>query len=348
MDKNKFAHLLVIRLSALGDVAMTVPVLKAFIHQNPDTRITVLTRPFFKPIFSAIDNVSVFEADLNGKHKGIYGLGRLYASLAKLELNAVADLHNVLRTKILKRYFALSGIPYVQIDKGRKEKKALTRANNKDFKPLKSTFERYADVFRALGYKIDLHNAHPKSRLPLPKKTVQEMGRNLSKWIGIAPFAAFEAKMYPLDLMEKVIRTLNNTDEYKMFLFGAGPAEEDKLGSLSKKYNNTINMAGTFSFSEELAFISNLDLMVSMDSGNGHLAAMYGVPTVTIWGVTHPYAGFYPFGQQLENALLADSEKFPMIPTSVYGNRFPKGYEMAIATISPDHIVEKIQAVLNV
>lgn len=347
MDKNSGTHLLVIRLSALGDVAMTVPVLKAFTRQFPEARITFLTRPFFKPIFNGIENVTVFETDLKGKHKGILGLGNLYSSLAKLEVDAVADLHNVLRTKILKKYFVLSKIPYAQIDKGRKEKKRLTRSKNKELTPLKTTFERYADVFREIGFDLDLANAGFKDRLPLPAKITARLGKDTTKWIGIAPFAAFEGKMYPINMMEEVIKTLNNSDRYKIFFFGAGMAEESVLVSLARKYKNAVNMAGSYSFEEELALISNLDAMVSMDSGNGHLAAIYGIPTITIWGVTHPYAGFYPFGQDLSNALLADREQFPLIPTSVYGNKFPNGYEKAIATITPDQIVRKIKAVLD-
>ena len=347
MDKSKFPHLLVIRLSALGDVAMTVPVIRAFSTQNPEVELSILTRPFFKPIFSDLDNVSVIEADVKGKHKGVYGLWRLYTLLEKYQFEGVADLHNVLRTNILKRYFSLNKIPFIQVNKGRREKKRLTQPKNKDLAPLKSTFERYADVFRKLGYDLDLEYASSKPRMPIPAGVVTKLGKDSRKWIGIAPFAAFEGKMYPLELMEEVISHLNNTDKYKILLFGGGKKEEAVLNALSSRYAHAMNMAGSFSFQDELALISNLDLMVSMDSGNGHLAAMYGIPTITIWGVTHPFAGFYPFGQDPSNALLADRHQYPKIPTSVYGNRLPKGYEAAIATIKPSEIVEKISSVLG-
>ncbi len=93
--------------------------------------------------------------------------------------------------------------------------------------------------------------------------------------------------------------------------------------------------------------IGNLDVMVSMDSGNGHLAANAGVPVITLWGVTHPYAGFAPFGQAPKNALTADREQFPQIPTSVYGNRLPKGYEKAFRSINPKTVIEKVLDVIN-
>ncbi|WP_316930923.1 glycosyltransferase family protein [Lacinutrix jangbogonensis] len=98
----KQKHILVIRLSAMGDVAMSVPVLRAFLQQHPNIKLTVLTRAFFKPFFRDLKNVTVFSPDLTGKHKGFFGLYRLSRALKNLGIDKVADLHNVLRTKILK------------------------------------------------------------------------------------------------------------------------------------------------------------------------------------------------------------------------------------------------------
>ena len=84
-----------------------------------------------------------------------------------------------------------------------------------------------------------------------------------------------------------------------------------------------------------------------MDSANGHLAANYGVPVITLWGVTHPYAGFYPFQQPETNWLLSDRGKYPLIPTSVYGNKVPKGYENVMNTISETDVLLKIEEVLS-
>lgn len=339
--------ILVIRLSAMGDVAMTVPVLIALTERYSEIRITVLTKAFLAPIFSQIPNVTVYTADVKGKHKGGFGLWKLYKELKSKKIELVADLHSVLRSTILKQFFRLDKIPFVQIDKGRAEKKALTAENNKIFTPLKSSHERYADVFRNLGFQIDLNKSHVLSRQPLSSQIQEIVGNESIKWIGIAPFAAFAGKMYPVELMERVLSQLNNTEKYKIILFGGGEKELEKLEEWESLFSNVVNSAGKLSFSDELALISNLDTMLAMDSGNAHLAAMYGIPTITLWGVTHPYAGFYPFGQDMENALLADREQFPLIPTSVYGNKFPVGYEHAMETIAPEQIVKKIEAILS-
>ena len=339
-------HLLVIRLSAMGDVAMTVHVISALVHQHPKVQVTMLTRHFFKPLFSQLPNVKVYVADVKGKHRGLFGLWKLYKELKELQIDAVADLHQVLRTTILKQFFKLGGFRFAQIDKGRKEKKALTALRNKVFKPLKTTHQRYADVFALLGYPVNLENAPLLSRQPLSEKSRQLLTATNKKRIGIAPFAAFEGKMYPLDLMQQLIAQLSNSTTYEILLFGGGEKERKQLEIWEKQFPNTVQTIGKLTFSEELNLISHIDLMLAMDSGNAHLAALFGVPTLTVWGITHPYAGFYPFGQDMGNALMADQEKFPFIPTSVYGNKMPVGYSEAMRTIRPQVIRDKIQEIL--
>ncbi len=324
----------------MGDVAMTVPVLRAFTSQNPELKITVVTRAFFKPFFKDLENVSVYEADLKGKHKGVLGLYKLSKELKALDFDAVADLHNVLRSKILKFFFF--GKKVVQLDKGRTEKKALT--SGVSFKQLKTTHQRYADVFEDLGFTVDLSNPI----FPKPKVLTEPLSAFISnksfKTIGIAPFAAHQSKMYPLEQMETVINELSK--DYNIVLFGGGAKEIALLNQLETKYTNVKSVAGQLNLEEELLLISNLDLMLAMDSGNAHLAAMLGKKVITIWGVTHPFAGFAPFNQPIDFALTANRDQFPLIPTSIYGNKFPEGYEKAASSVSEAVIISKIKEVI--
>ena len=347
MANNNPVHILVIRLSAMGDVAMTVPVILGICKKYPSVKITVLTKPFMGPIFSDIPNVSVFNADVKGKHKGILGLWRLYKELAYLQIHMVADLHHVLRSSILKQFFKLRAIPFIQIDKGRDEKKKLIDPKRVKLEPLKSTFKRYSEVFEKLGYPISVNEMVVLPKKSLPKDFVHLKDNQEQLLVGIAPFAAFKGKMYPLNLMKEVVNELNNTNKYKIILFGGGQQEVEILSTWDNQFNNVFSAAGKLSFSAELGLISNLRLMLAMDSGNAHLAAMFGVPTVTLWGVTHPYAGFSPFGQSKDNALLADRVQYPLIPTSIYGNKFPAGYENVMSTIQPTKVVQKIIEVIN-
>jgi ADP-heptose:LPS heptosyltransferase len=335
-------HILVIRLSAMGDVAMTVPVLKAFSLQYPSVKITVVSRPFFKPFFRDIANLEFYPIDVTGKHKGLIGLVRLYNELKKLNVDAVADLHNVLRSKVIRSLFAVSGKKVAFTDKGRKEKKALTRAKNKVFAPVKSMFERHCDTFQNLGFTIDLSHSVFTKKAELLPEIASITGLKSQKWIGIAPFAQYDSKVYPLDLMQEIINELAK-ENCKLFLFGGGQTEIDKLNQLKGNLENVIVVAGKIKLPQELDLISNLDLMLSMDSGNAHIAAMLGVKVITLWGATHPYAGFTPFNQPLENCITSDRKKYPLLPTSIYGNKKVEGYQEVMRTIDTSVVVEKIK-----
>ena len=335
------------RLSAMGDVAMTVPVLRAFVKQYPSVQITVISRPFFKPFFDGIPNVSFFAFDEKERHKGFLGLLRLFQDVRALQVDAFADLHNVLRSQIIRNLFLVTGKKVAAVDKGRAGKKELTRADSKVFQQLPTMFERHAEVFKTLGYPIDL-----SLELEFPQKTVLSaeitdlIGENYQKLIGIAPFAQYDSKVYPLDLMKEVIAKLSENKAHTILLFGGGKKEIEILDSLATPFKNVINVAGKIKFQQELKLISNLDVMLSMDSGNAHIASMLGVKVVTLWGATHPFAGFSPFNQPIENALVSDREKYPMLPTSVYGNKKVEGYDEVMRTILPESVVSRIQSLL--
>jgi len=334
------------RLSAMGDVAMTVPVLRAFVKQYPTVKLTVISRPFFKPFFDGIPNLEFFAFDEKERHKGFLGLLRLYKDVRKLNIDAFADLHNVLRSKVVSLLFALSGKKRATVDKGREGKKELTRAENKIFKQLPTMFERHSKVFEQLGFPLDLSSRSVGTTFPkkavLSADILEIIGNKNSKLIGIAPFAQYDSKVYPLDLMKEVIAKLAENSSYKILLFGGGKKEIEILDSISQPFENVINMAGKIKFQQELQLISNLDVMLSMDSGNAHIAAMLGVKVISLWGATHPYAGFLPFNQKLENALTSDRNQYPKLPTSVYGNKVVEGYEDAMRTILPENIINKI------
>ena len=328
------------RLSAMGDVAMTVPVLRAFVKQHPQVKITVISRPFFKPFFEGIPNITFFAFDEKVRHKGFLGLLRLFQDLKGLNIDAFADLHNVLRSKIIRNLFALSGKKTALVDKGRAEKKALTQPENKVFKQLPTMFERHVKVFEQLGFTVDLSQAFFPEKAVLSPEILAIIGEKSQKLIGIAPFAQYDSKVYPLDLMQEVIDKLASDTTHTILLFGGGTKEIEILDSLASNKKNVINMAGQLKLQKELQLISNLDVMLSMDSGNAHIAAMLGVKVITLWGATHPYAGFSPFNQPLGNALVSDRKRYPKLPTSVYGNKKVDGYEDAMRTIAVDSITK--------
>jgi ADP-heptose:LPS heptosyltransferase len=338
-------HLLVFRFSSLGDVAMTVPVLRLLLKKYPDLEITVVSTEFVRPLFNDIERLKFHVADLKGKHKGLLGLFRLFKELKKVYIfDGIADLHNVLRTKVLRSFFSVSGKKIAVIDKGREEKKELTRPQNKNLRPLKSTFQRYADVFKQLGFDINLDDKSGAVKIKnLLPETVQlkQDGYHL---VGLAPFALHAEKTYPAEKMKEVVRLLSSDKQTRIYLLG-GKREKQVLEEWEQEFSNVTSIAGKMSFEKELALISGLDVMVSMDSANMHLASLYGVPVVSIWGGTHPYLGFYGWGQSMDNAVQVDLD---CRPSSVFGNKpCPRRDFACMNMISPVMVFDKITRQLN-
>ena len=336
MKKSK--HILIIRLSAMGDVAMTVPVLRELTKMNPSYKISILTNSQYFCFFREFKNFNLIQFDKKQRHKGLIGIVRLYRELKKLEIDYVIDLHDVLRTKFLKLLF---NIPFYQIDKGRLEKQKLI--SGEVFKPLKNTHQRYRDVFNNLGILIKPITSSKIDKVDISCLKISSQNKS-TKTIGIAPFAAHKGKTYSIKLMEEVIKTL--AIDFHVFLFGGGEKEEIDLDELSNKYPNVVNLANKYSLDQQMDVISNLEIMISMDSSNGHVAALLGVKVLTIWGLTHPYAGFSPYGQSKENNILVDRSLFPKIPTSIYGNKSPAGYDNAINTITTQEIINRVRELI--
>ena len=316
---------------------MVSPVLKELLENNKNYKISLLTNFQFFPFFRAFNGVNLIPFDKKKQHKGLLGMFRLFKEIKKLDLDYVVDLHEVLRTNFLK---AVLKVPFYQIDKGRDEKQNLV--SGKIFAPLKSTHQRYRDVFEKIGISIK-----PLSKTQIHRVDISDfklIPKNNKLLIGIAPFAAHKGKEYPIAQMEEVIKEINK--DFNVILFGGGKKEEFILDDLAGKHSNVINIANKFSLDQEMDVISNLSIMLSMDSANGHIAALMGIKVLTIWGVTHPFAGFSPYGQTDKNNILVNRLQFPKIPTSIYGEKFPNGYEKAISSISPKEIISKLRTLV--
>ncbi|WP_317164175.1 glycosyltransferase family 9 protein [Apibacter sp. B2966] len=304
MSKIK-EKILVFRFSAMGDVAMTVPVIREFIEQNKDVELLIVTRHFFAPFFQSIPNITFIGVDIEN-YNGILGLKKLADELKVYEPTMVADLHNVLRTKILKLFLSKHVKKIATLDKNRKEKKLLTRRKNKKLYPLRPVSEYYADVFRRLGF--DLKLSHKLSSNPIKKKNS----------IGVAPFANYKEKMLPLDKMKDICIHLAK-DDFQIYLFGGGKEETEILDSWQKMHPNIHSLSGQITLKEQMNLISQLPLMITMDSANMHISSLVGTKVISIWGATHPFAGFLGYGQQLNDVIQIND--LSCRPCSIFGNK---------------------------
>jgi ADP-heptose:LPS heptosyltransferase len=332
--------ILVLRFSAMGDVAMTVPVLQELLASYPNLTLVVVSRKAFEPFFANIPRVEFHAFEPKSKHKGLFGIYRLFKELKSYNATALADLHENLRTRILRNLFRFTGIRIAILDKGRPEKKALTRKKHKQLVALKATTQRYAEIFAGLGFPFSLKNTLTKHPEHLNTNVLQLSGKkDAQKWIGVSPFAQHAQKVYPLDKMGIVLTALA-AEGHRIFVFGGGQEEQKIAEKWAITTKNITSVIGKLNLSEELSLISNLDVMLSMDSSGMHLASLKGVPVISVWGATHPNAGFLGYGQSLTNCVQID---LTCRPCSIYGNKpCYRGDFACMNQLSESRIIQKI------
>jgi ADP-heptose:LPS heptosyltransferase len=342
------AKILVIRFSAIGDVAMTVPVVHSWAMQYPQHEIVFLSRPSLASLFSNLpNNVTFYNADLKGVHRGLKGLYALYKELKALHFDVIVDLHNVLRTNFLSFLFKLSGVPTYSLYKGRWEKRKLVRRKNKVLTSQKSSFQRYADAFEKSGFPVLLNftSIYGNQKGPISGLHSITGEKGELKWIGIAPFSKHKGKIYPLELEEQVVAHFAQDSNVRVFLFGGGKEEEDCFKGWTEKYPTVVSLIGKLKMDTELALMSHLDVMLSMDSANMHLASLVNIPVISVWGATHPYAGFMGWKQLPINTVQVDD--LSCRPCSVFGQK-PcfRGDYACLYGIKPERVIGKIESII--
>lgn len=336
-------RLLIIRTSAMGDVALTTPVLKGMREQHPEVELTLLTRQSFKPFFSSVPGLGFFFPDLEVRHKGFPGLIRLFKDIRiQSEIDYVIDLHDVLRSKILRFFFRLYGIPVAVIDKGRSEKKSLITGKKKI--QLKHSMERYCDVFTKAGFPVIPSKEKwivPSPDIILNDSFITKMQGGLN--IGVAPYAKHKLKMWPENNMIQLLSLISEKHNCRFWLFG-GDEDSEKLAVLMTKIPHSISLAGKLSLDEELGFISKLDLMISMDSSNMHMAALVGIKVISIWGGTDPLGGFSAWMQPDNYSIRIPVDELTCRPCTIYGKGECKRGDFACMNwLTPEMVFQKIE-----
>jgi ADP-heptose:LPS heptosyltransferase len=336
-------RLLIIRTSAMGDVALTVPVIKSLVQKYKDIEVILLTKPAFRPFFSSVPGLSIIDAEFKDNHYGLRGLYRLFRQIRRGgKIDYVIDLHDVFRSRVLRTLFFFTGSKINVIDKGRKEKRRLIKS--KDSFQLKHTVERYKDVVAGAGFPVDVDSSAaivPAKEATGRAEKMINRGGGLN--IGVAPYAKHQLKRWPEENMIKLLNLLSQNNEVHFWLFGGGHHEEAMLESFALRVPDSVIIAGKVTLDDELALISKLDFMICMDSSNMHMAALTGTKVISIWGGTHPAAGFGALNQPVEYSVQIPKKELLCRPCTIYGTgRCRRGDLACMNWLTPEMVIEKL------
>ena len=321
--------ILIIRLSSLGDIVLTQPVVKILRQVYPNAKIDFLTKKQFVDLVQAFgdaDNILVWENEIRRDFKNLLKLRKNY--------DIVIDLHSKLNTFIIKKI--LQAPKTVTYQKKHLLRLAIIKKITK--KKIDSTVELYFSALAKLGIKTEL--IFPE--LFVREKYDFKLGN--SKKILIFPGALHRTKMYPPEQFSRFIDSVPAKWNCKFIVAGSENEKEicDKLVSLTK--SEIINLCGKLSVSELLAVINSADVVISNDSGPMHIAAALKKPQIAIFGATHPALGFAPLNQKA--VVLAAN--IPCQPCSLHGTeKCPKQHFKCMKMISPDMLKKNLNILLQ-
>ena len=337
---------LIICFSGISNVASVVPLLDSLNRNYAQHQFTVLSRSFLSPLFESFERVDFVGADIRGEHKGVLGAFKLFNQLKAAKFDVVLDLQGSWRTRLITRLFKLSGKRTYTVDKQRAETYQLVHRGAEKYKPLKTIFERYSDVFAKIGLKTDtkFEKLAPASAV-CQQKVLDVYGEKQGTWIGIAPLSIARGKTLPLRKTKNVIRHFDSQPNTKIFLFGAGELENELLSDWQTIFEHVYAVHTSLKLGEELALMEQLDVMISMDSGNMHLAALTATPVVSIWGATHPYAGFLGWKQSADTCVGVNFSCRPC--TAHEDKKCHYGDYRCLESIASENIIKKITYILE-
>lgn len=281
--------ILVLRFSSIGDIVLTTPVVRQLKTQVPGAQVHYATKPAFAKLFEAspyVDKVHQLGSSLTA----------LAAELRAERFDFVVDLHNNLRTRLLR--LQLPGVPGRAFDKLNWQKYLLVRFKVNRLPPV-HIVDRYRAAAAPLGVRDDgkgLDYFIPASQ-EVDIADALPVGFWPGQYVAVAIGAQHATKRLPSD---KLIELTACLAPRPVVLLG-GPEDEStghviELAATSPVFNG----CGRFSLHQSASLLRQAQFVVSHDTGLMHIAAAFGKPVFSVWGNTVPEFGMYPYRTPFE------------------------------------------------
>ena len=302
----------------------------------------MVSNPSYSDLFESCGNVAFMAADIQNANSGFRGLFKLYIQLIKLEFDDVVDLHNTFRSKFLSVLFKLKGKRVNTYDKLRDLRNDMIHKGVILSGP--HTTDQYMKAFQYLDANIHMDN---RTHMKVLHKN---LGNTPGRRICLAPFSTHRAKEWTLDHMAQLIDLLLEDDRNQVYCLAFDNREKEIFQRWQRKHPQLGLIDDIHSLADQMKLMSTMDIVVSMDSANMHLAALVGTPVVSIWGSTHPDLGFAPLGN-MEGVIQPPPSYQGRRPLSRFGHfrnsRDIQDAQNAMASITPQQVLARIDTSLT-
>jgi len=323
-------RILIIRLSSFGDIILTEPITAVLRKTYPDAEIDFLTSEKYATLPRLFPNISTVFTWKNDKDSVLDLKDRNY--------DLILDLQGKLRSFLIR--LQLGGTHTITYNK----KHFLRRMIVKKWthQTIGSTTELYASVLdkMQIPYSLPRPVIVPlRQKDPIMGEAFRDKRESRRLFIGVFPGATHNTKIYPLEQMSAVLSSL--PDDWKLCYVFMGGAQEKSNNTILRKSVKfpSIDLTGQLDYLNLAYILSELDMVITMDSGPMHMAAALGKPQVAIFGATHTKLGF---GPQNPKSIVIESN-IKCQPCSLHGSdRCPKGHFKCMKEISPKEVAQAI------
>lgn len=300
--------ILVIRLSSIGDIVLTSPVVRCLKKQLPDAEIHFLTKNSYREIIEHNPYIDV-------NHFIKDDVKELIGELKREKFDLVVDLHNNIRTWKIKVALRTKNESVNKIN----FEKWLYVNFKWNIMPVAHIVDRYMNTVRSLAilndekgldYFISQKDEIKIEELPLT---------HLHGYIAIAIGAQHATKKLPFEKLKQLVHQLH----FPIILLGG--KEDRAVGEEIKNVDSIkiFNSCGMLSINQSASIIKNSKLVITHDTGMMHIAAAYKKKVISVWGNTVPEFGMSPYyGNETEEKLkskIFEIDKLSCRPCSKIG-----------------------------
>ncbi|MFW5751766.1 MAG: glycosyltransferase family 9 protein [bacterium] len=321
---------LIIRFSSIGDIVLTTPVIRCLKQQVEGAEVHYLTKKQFVSLLDKnpyIDKLHLLEDNLN----------ELLLNLENENFDYIIDLHNNLRSSIVKRKLRIISFSFNKLNL----KKWLLVNFKINRMPHLHIVDRYMETLKVFDVKNDnlgLDYFIPEDDIV----DVSEISPALKKgYVVIVLGANHKTKQIP---NEKIIEVANGLS-YPVILIG-GPDDTARGNEIASRCKNVYNVAGNYYFNQSASVMEQSEMVITPDTGMMHIAAALKKNIISVWGNTVPEFGMFPY-QPGENSEIFEVKGLSCRPCSKLGfEKCPKKHFRCMLDHDTGEIIGKAKSIL--